>query len=76
MRSYAETVEHQSHNMKVIGKLLQEDRFYPRRDPKSDEQKNIVQNLFDGFRYSAPLLQNITTLRIPITGENGNMSAE
>ena len=74
MRSYAETVEHQSNNMKVIGKLLQEDRFYQRGDPKKLEQKNIVQNMFDGFRYSTPLLQNLVILRIPISGENAFLS--
>ncbi|CAG5110069.1 Oidioi.mRNA.OKI2018_I69.chr2.g4514.t1.cds [Oikopleura dioica] len=74
--SYSETLQHQSQNMKVIGKLLKEDHFYESGDRKRAEQKNIVQNMFDGFRYTNPLLKNLGTLKIPISEGNNFLQTE
>merc|ERR1711953_513159 len=54
MSSYAETAESQAAILKIIGNLLKQ------------EQVNIVQNMFDGFRYSGPLQKNVTSLKIPL----------
>ncbi|CBY39172.1 unnamed protein product [Oikopleura dioica] len=64
--SYAETLESQSALLRVIGNLIKQDQYFAEHDQRREEQLNIVQNMFDGFRYSAPLQKNITSLKIPV----------
>ncbi|CAG5087438.1 Oidioi.mRNA.OKI2018_I69.PAR.g11544.t1.cds [Oikopleura dioica] len=66
VKSYAGTCEDQANNLKIIGNLLKEDRYFENNDQRKQEQVNIIQNMFDGFKYSAPLLKNIFSLSIPI----------
>ena len=63
---YVETIECQAANLKIIGNLLKQENYYSEHDQRRQEQVNIVQNMFDGFRYSGPLQKNITSLRIPL----------
>ena len=67
--SVEKTFRDKSANLKVVGGILKRDQFFAENDPNREIQKNIVQNAFDGFRYSAPLFKNATMLRIPISDE-------
>ena len=60
--STAVTFEHEAANLKIIGNLLKQDFSHSRKA----EQVNIVQNMFDGFRYSSALMKNISALEIPV----------
>ena len=66
MSSYAETAESQAAILKIIGNLLKQEQHFSEHDPRRQEQVNIVQNMFDGFRYSGPLQKNVTSLKIPL----------
>ena len=66
MSVYAETLESQGAILKIIGNLLKQDQYFPAHDKRGEEQVNIVQNMFDGFRYSGPLQKNITALKVPV----------
>ena len=66
MPVYAQTAENQGAILKVIGNMLKQDQYFSAHDKRREEQVNIVQNMFDGFRYSGPLQKNITHLRIPV----------
>ncbi|CAG5104531.1 Oidioi.mRNA.OKI2018_I69.chr1.g1309.t1.cds [Oikopleura dioica] len=60
---YAKTITDQANNMKIIGKLIKQDLFYEDSEEKK-MQKHIIQNMFDGMRYSAPLLKNLTAIKM------------
>jgi hypothetical protein len=66
MSNYEKTAENQGAILKVIGNLLKQDQYFSAHDKRREEQVHIVQNMFDGFRYSGPLQKNITNLRIPV----------
>ena len=68
-RSIEKTFRDKSANLKVVSEILKRDQFFHENDPNRALQKNIIQNTFDGFRYSAPLFKNATMLRIPVSDE-------
>ena len=70
LSSYFKTINDQEDNLRVLSKIFKSDQYFKIGDPNRDLQKNIIQNMFDGLRYSAPLLKNITSLRVPVAGEN------
>ena len=72
-RSVGKTFQDKSANLKVVSEILKRDQFFHENDQNRALQKNIIQNAFDGFRYSAPLFKNATMLKISISDENSEL---
>ena len=68
--SCIKTLNDQEANLRVLSQIFKSDQYFKEGDPNRNLQINMVQNMFDGLRYSAPLLKNITSLRVPVSGEN------
>ncbi|CAG5103836.1 Oidioi.mRNA.OKI2018_I69.chr1.g960.t1.cds [Oikopleura dioica] len=72
LRDYGRTAQDQANNMKVIGKLIKQDKFYEESEQKKT-QKYIIQNMFDGTRYSAALLKNLTGIKMEVVDSDARL---
>ena len=65
LKTLGKMFQESSENLKILSEVLKKDEKFD--DPKKVEiQRRTVQNNFDSIRYTAPLLVNLTKLKLPL----------